>query len=98
LDALGNWVAVTLIDKNHSFVFGYAKLDVMFGKQEPTAVRLPYRTIAKPGAEFRQEAMLSIQASGRLLSGGSGSSVDTTLPSRRIGRSQTKTRHDMLDI
>src|SRR5215207_5338443 len=59
-DALGDRVAVTLIDKNDSFVFGYAKLDVMFGKAEPAAVRLPYRAIAKPGVEFRQEAILSI--------------------------------------
>ena len=59
-DALGDQVAVTLIDKNDSFVFGYSKLDVMFGKQEPAAVRLPYRAIAKPGVEFRQETILSI--------------------------------------
>ena len=59
-DALGDQVAVTLIDQNDSFVFGYSKLDVMFGQQEPAAVRLPYRAIAKPGVAFRQEAILSI--------------------------------------
>jgi sulfide:quinone oxidoreductase len=59
-DALGDQVAVTLIDKNDSFVFGYSKLEVMFGKQEAAAVRLPYRAIAKPGVEFRQEAILAI--------------------------------------
>jgi sulfide:quinone oxidoreductase len=59
-DALGDRVAVTLIDKNDSFVFGYSKLDVMFGKAEPAAVRLPYRAIAKPGVEFLQEAIRSI--------------------------------------
>jgi sulfide:quinone oxidoreductase len=59
-DALGDQVAVTLIDKNDSFIFGYSKLDVMFGKQEPAAVRLPYSAIAKPGVEFRQETILSI--------------------------------------
>jgi sulfide:quinone oxidoreductase len=59
-DALGDQVAVTLIDKNDSFIFGYSKLDVMFGKQEPAAVRLPYSAIVKPGVEFRQESILSI--------------------------------------
>jgi sulfide:quinone oxidoreductase len=59
-DALGDQVAVTLIDQNDSFVFGYSKLDVMFGKQEPAAVRLPYRAIAKPGVEFRREVIRSI--------------------------------------
>jgi sulfide:quinone oxidoreductase len=59
-DALGDQVAVTLIDQNDSFVFGYSKLDVMFGKQEPAAVRLPYRAIAKPGVEFRRETIRSI--------------------------------------
>jgi sulfide:quinone oxidoreductase len=59
-DALGDRVAVTLIDKSDCFVFGYSKLDVMFGKQEPAATRLPYSAIAKPGVEFRQETILSI--------------------------------------
>jgi sulfide:quinone oxidoreductase len=59
-DALGDRVAVTLIDQNDCFVFGYSKLDVVFGKEEPAAVRLPYRAIAKPGVEFRQETILSI--------------------------------------
>src|SRR5215207_7933806 len=59
-DTLGDRVSVTLIDKNDSFVFGYSKLDVMFGKQEPAAVRLPYTAIAKPGVEFRQETIRSI--------------------------------------
>jgi sulfide:quinone oxidoreductase len=53
-------VAVTLIDKSDSFVFGFSKLDVMFGMAEPAAVRLPYRAIAKPGVEFRQETILAI--------------------------------------
>lgn len=64
-DALGDQVAVTLIDKNDSFVFGYSKLDVMFGKQEPSTVRIPYSAIVKPGVEFRQETILSIDPEGK---------------------------------
>ena len=48
-EALGDEVEVTLIDKNDSFVFGFSKLDVMFGRTTPDAVRLPYAEIAKPG-------------------------------------------------
>jgi sulfide:quinone oxidoreductase len=59
-ETLGDQVSVTLIDKNDHFVFGYSKLDIMFGKAEPAAVRLPYARIAKPGVEFRQETIVSI--------------------------------------
>src|SRR5688500_1830821 len=59
-DEVGNEVAVTLIDKSDSFVFGYSKLDVMFGKQDPASVRLPYSAISKAGVDFRQEEVLSI--------------------------------------
>jgi len=53
-ETLGDGVTVTLIDKNDSFVFGYAKLDVMFGRTAPDAIHLPYRAIAKPGVTFRR--------------------------------------------
>ena len=51
-EALGDDVDVTLIDKSDAFVFGYSKLDVMFGRTTPDAVRLPYGDIAKPGVRF----------------------------------------------
>jgi sulfide:quinone oxidoreductase len=59
-ETLGNQADITLIDKNDSFTFGYSKLDVMFGKQLPESVRLPYRSIAKPGVTFRQETITEI--------------------------------------
>jgi hypothetical protein len=34
------------------FVFGYAKLDLMFGRTTLEAVRLPYRRFLKPGVRF----------------------------------------------
>ena len=46
-------VEVTLIDKGDAFVFGYSKLDVMFGRTTADAVRLPYSAIAKPGVRLR---------------------------------------------
>jgi NADPH-dependent 2,4-dienoyl-CoA reductase/sulfur reductase-like enzyme len=38
-DSLGDSIDVTLIDKSDSFVFGFSKLDVMFGHKRPEAVR-----------------------------------------------------------
>ena len=64
-EALGDGVDVTLIDKNDSFVFGYSKLDVMFGRTTPEAVRLPYRDIAKPGVRFLQEVITAIDPQAR---------------------------------
>jgi sulfide:quinone oxidoreductase len=58
-------VEVTLIDQNDSFVFGYSKLDVMFGRETPDAVRLYYRDIVKPSVEFRQETVTSIDPEAR---------------------------------
>ena len=46
---LGDAVETTLIDKADAFVFGYSKLDVMFGRATLEAVRLPYTRFAKPG-------------------------------------------------
>lgn len=64
-EALADEVEVTLIDKNDSFVFGFSKLDVMFGRQRPDAVRCFYRDIAKKGVQFRQEVITSIDPVGR---------------------------------
>jgi sulfide:quinone oxidoreductase len=59
-DELGGDVQVTLIDQSDAFIFGFSKLDVMFGKHTLEDVKLYYRDIAKPGVEFRQEAIQSI--------------------------------------
>jgi sulfide:quinone oxidoreductase len=58
-------VRVTLIDKSDSFVFGFSKLDVMFGRSSLDEVRLFYRDIAKPSVEFRQETVVSIHPETR---------------------------------
>ncbi len=41
-EELGDEVDVTLIDRADAFVFGFSKLDVMFGRRTPDAVRLRY--------------------------------------------------------
>ena len=64
-EALGDDLDLTLIDKNDSFIFGFSKLDVMFGRETPDAVRLAYRNIVKPGVRFRQETITAIDPEAR---------------------------------
>ena len=59
-ESFGDGVALTLIDKSDAFVFGYSKLDVMFGYQTAEAVRLPYAAIAKPGVTVKRENVIAI--------------------------------------
>lgn len=56
---------VVLIDQSDSFVFGFAKLDVMFGRQPAEAVRYHYRELARPGVQFVQTTIRSIDPAGR---------------------------------
>ena len=56
---------VTLIDKNDAFIFGFSKLDVMFGRATPDAVRLAYRDIAMPGVQVLQETVTAIDPETR---------------------------------
>ncbi len=71
-EALGDSLDLTLIDKNDSFVFGFSKLDVMFGRETPDAVRLAYRNIVKPGVRFRQETITAIDPQARRVTTDSG--------------------------
>lgn len=59
-DEFGEDVAVTLIDRSDGFVFGFSKLDVMFGKALPSEVFHPYRDLDKPGLRFIQTTIRSI--------------------------------------
>lgn len=59
-EALGERLDLTLIDRSDSFIFGFSKLDIMFGRKAPEAVRLYYRDIVKPGVSFRQETITAI--------------------------------------
>ena len=64
-DALGEEAGVTLIDSAEAFVFGYSKLDVMFGRVTPEEVRLPYAKVVKPGVRFLQETIAAIDPEAR---------------------------------
>jgi sulfide:quinone oxidoreductase len=64
-DALGEDAGVTLIDSNDAFVFGYSKLDVMFGRTAPDSVRLRYADFSKPGVRFLAERVKAIDPEAR---------------------------------
>jgi sulfide:quinone oxidoreductase len=49
---LGDEVEVILIDHADSSMFGFSKLDVMFGRTTADAVRHPYADLVKPDVRF----------------------------------------------
>jgi sulfide:quinone oxidoreductase len=64
-EQLGDEVGVTVVDKGDAFVFGYSKLDVMFGRASPEEVKLGYRRFAKPGVRLLRETVLAIDPAAK---------------------------------
>jgi sulfide:quinone oxidoreductase len=71
-EALGPKAEVTLIDQGDAFVFGYSKLDVMFGRTTLDAVRLPYSRFTKPGVRLLQETVRAIDPHTRRVTTNAG--------------------------
>src|SRR5262245_11508025 len=67
-ESLADEVRVTLLDQNDSFFFGFAKLDILFGRKERADVLMSYADISKPGVEFRQERITGIDPETRRVS------------------------------
>ena len=59
-ETAGDRIDLTLIDKSDSFYFGFSKLDVMFGRKAPDAVKISYSNIVKPGVKFCKEMITVI--------------------------------------
>jgi sulfide:quinone oxidoreductase len=64
-EELGADVDVTLIDQANAFVFGFSKLDVLFGKRTPESIHLRYEDITTPHVRFRQETITAIYPKAR---------------------------------
>jgi len=64
-EQLADEVEVTLLDRNDAFTFGFSKLDLAFRHQTRDEVLLPYSALTKPGVEFRQETVVSIDPARR---------------------------------
>jgi len=64
-EEFGAGLDIVLIDKAEGFVFGFSKLDVMFGRAHAAAVFHPYRDITKPGVQFVHATIRSIDPGAR---------------------------------
>ena len=64
-EEFGADVDVVLIDKTDDFVFGFSKLEVMFGRARSEQVRHPYRDFVKPGVQFVQSTIRSIDPNAK---------------------------------
>jgi len=64
-DEFGEDLEIVLIDQDEAFVFGFSKLDVMFGRTPPSAVVHPYGALDKPGLRFVQTTIRSIDPSAK---------------------------------
>jgi len=63
--ALGAEADVVLIDQSEGFVFGFSKLDVMFGRTTADHVLHRYADIDKPGLRFVQARINSLDPAAR---------------------------------
>ena len=59
-ERFGTGIDITLIDGSDHFVFGFSKLDVMFGKQTADQASHPYSELNKPGVRFVRAMVQSI--------------------------------------
>jgi sulfide:quinone oxidoreductase len=59
-EEFGDELDLVLIDKGEGFVFGFSKLDVMFGRDTPAEVVQSYRNVVKPGVQFVNAEIRSV--------------------------------------
>jgi sulfide:quinone oxidoreductase len=64
-EEFGDQVDVLMIDQSDGFVFGFSKLDVMFGRALPAAVRHPYSDFVKPGVRLVRTTIRSIDPAAK---------------------------------
>ena len=70
---LGGDADVILIDKGEGFVFGFSKLDVMFGRRQSDDVFHTYQGLDRPGLRFVQSVIRSIDPGTRTVETDAGS-------------------------
>ncbi|MGV9720313.1 NAD(P)/FAD-dependent oxidoreductase [Nocardia beijingensis] len=64
-DSPADDLRVVVIDRNDSFTFGFAKLDILFRDLSPETARVPYSRFTHPRVEFRQEEVTEIDPKTR---------------------------------
>lgn len=71
--ALGADADVVLVDRADGFVFGFSKLDVMFGRSTAAHVHHSYGDLASPGLRFVRATVLDIDPVSRRVETDAGS-------------------------
>ncbi|HTL31885.1 MAG TPA: FAD/NAD(P)-binding oxidoreductase [Kofleriaceae bacterium] len=71
-EALGTSIDITLIDQADHFIFGFAKLDMLFGRTTEDAERLPYSAFTKPGVRLVRETVTAIDPETRRVTTNAG--------------------------
>ncbi|MDQ1698544.1 MAG: sulfide:quinone oxidoreductase [Frankiaceae bacterium] len=69
----GDELDLALVDGGDAFVFGFSKLDVMFGKAETAAVRHRYDALALPGVRFVNATVQAIDPESKRVETTAGS-------------------------
>jgi sulfide:quinone oxidoreductase len=64
-EEFGDDAGVVLIDKSDGFVFGFSKLDVMFGRATADHVVHRYADVVRPGVRFVQSAIRAVDPVAR---------------------------------
>jgi sulfide:quinone oxidoreductase len=64
-EAFGDEAGVTLIEQGDSFVVGYSKLEVLFGRATLEEVGMAYSGFSKPGVRLVRETIVSIDPASR---------------------------------
>jgi sulfide:quinone oxidoreductase len=72
-EEFGDDIDVVLIDRTDSFVFGFSKLEVMFGRATAPSVHHQYSDIVKPGVRFVQANIDSIDPAAKRVETDAGS-------------------------
>jgi sulfide:quinone oxidoreductase len=72
VERLAGRVRVTLVDQADSFVVGFRKFDVLFGRRTAEAVKSYYRDLKRAEVDFRQETVTAIDPVARRVTTGGG--------------------------
>ena len=67
-EEFGDELDLVLVDRGDGFVFGFSKLDVMFGRTTAADVVHHYRDIAKPGVQLLQTTIRDIDPATKRVS------------------------------
>jgi sulfide:quinone oxidoreductase len=59
-ERLGVEADIVLVDRAEGFIFGFSKLDIMFGRVDAEHVLHPYREMVHPGVRFVQSTIRAI--------------------------------------